>query len=413
MQEVTSLLAACPVQVQCHAAALRCPSSATLSLPCKLGDKCNNKKTVLHHIQQPLTCTISVSAQLHLWSTSRAYSAAARPQSMSQPALNRRKPCRELLAPLLPLSFFAALPAAPPPEPPLGVLPAAPGPLAGLAAGPTPTAAPVPLCRTDDRPPALPLLLLLVTLSESVACSAATLRIVYSADMSGTGFMVVKLLRPSFLPVNDLLLSMGAPDTPLLLPSQPVGVLKPGADAAEGVHGPARTLLLLLCQRLAGSPTALLILQVQAQGHPGSVYKCVQVYAQNMTATCTVTALWRNAQFCISMATASVSCHCCHVVTHLRPLLLLLDLLRYRPPTGPHDMSSPTPAAAAAAAASLVLPAILQFTEDGANARGARAQHSVPCSSCGGSASRTQGGPCSSGRCAGHTPHHFVICMTQ
>jgi hypothetical protein len=57
--------------------------------------------------------------------------------------------------------------------------------------------------------------------------------------------------------------------------------------------------------------------------------------------------------------------------------------------------------------------AMLQLTDDGANAPGARVQHAVPCSSRGGSASSTQGGPCSSGRCAGHTPHHLVICRAQ
>jgi hypothetical protein len=112
----------------------------------------------------------------------------------------------------------------------------------------------------------MPLLLIVAAaepLSDSACCSAATLRIVYSADMSGTGLIAVKLLRCSFLPPIDLRLS-GSPfgKLPLLLPSLPVGVLH-SAAAAEGVRGPACTLLLLLCRRLHESATALLALQAQ------------------------------------------------------------------------------------------------------------------------------------------------------
>lgn len=126
--------------------------------------------------------------------------------------------------------------------------------------GPAAAAAPTLQCRTLVLPL---LLLLLVSPSKSAACSAATLRIVYSADMSGTAFDACKLLRPSFLPVNDLLLAMGAPDMLLLLPILPVGVPQAAAAAAaaEGVHGQVCTLLQLLCRRVPGSAAVLLTLR--------------------------------------------------------------------------------------------------------------------------------------------------------
>lgn len=95
---------------------------------------------------------------------------------------------------------------------------------------------------------------------------------------------------------------------------------------------------------------------------------------------------------------------------HLRAWLLLLDLLRYRAPMGPHGIASPealpppgcTPPSLPCSA-TLALPA-------GANAPGARAQHALACSSGCGSAVRVQGGPSLSGRLAGDMPHHAAIC---